>query len=217
MPDFPDDYYLTKETLRDSSSQLTKGLGDEEQFFCDFCSKGVKFQSEPTAGMYLADDTLLQTNPKSHFVHQERVLSPISTYCESCTTNNLMFPCEGLTEVRLLIDLDSHASAENIQFTDISPEDDGIPWNPTGLLQKVTGIPAQKFGETIPDLLWAPELVITFLLSISKEIDVREIVNWNGTYNKPSLMEAQEKYHKVAKQMGGEFDRQKFRSHVEDQ
>jgi len=187
----------------------------KDHFFCDFCSTGVTYESEPRVAFYVADDVL----DLGHPVYRSDTLVPLAVYCGDCATDRLLFPCEGYGEVRLFFDLDSEKVIQNVEVTDLSPADDGIPWDPKELSERVTQVPwdehmlmQQLSGE---DQLWGPENMITFLLSSVSGVDPRELINWDGTIDPKQLGHARKQYQKFMEKMRkGNYDRRKFRDHV---
>lgn len=190
---------------------------DAPHFFCDFCSKGVAYQSKPTVGHYVTDDVLNPEHPV--WPEEKRPIVPLASYCEECTTTRILFPCEGFAEVRMRFDLDENRVLENVEILDVSPRDDGIPWDPKELCSKITGVPWDDhrfMAEMLQgDDLWGPENMVTFFLSAVKGIDIRELVNWKGEFNPQKLGQARKKYKEYMNEMQREgHTRERFRDHV---
>ena len=215
--DFPDESKYTTEEIEGffEGEELNSQMDDEE-FVCDFCSKHVVYQSKPDAGHYMADKVLFETNSKAELVNRERKLVPLATYCEDCTFEMLLFPCEGFTEVRLLFDMDSDGVIQEAEVTDVSGVDDGIPWNPVEVAEKVTQVPNELQQVFVGNDLWGPENVVTVFLSISPKMDIRELVGWDGELDPKALGKARREYEKFRQKMNQSgFQRSEFRDHVE--
>lgn len=219
-PTFPDDYYTTVERLTDEyeGGKFHAYQPNAAHFECDWCSKGVAYKSKPRVGHYMADRVLNPTTPKAKQVNRQRRLAPLATYCEECTSYNLLFPCKGFTEVRLLFDLDENMVMQNVDVTDISAEDDGIPWDPRELSEKITRVPFTENALFAGlDHIWGPENIVTVFLSIGAEIDIRELVKWDGSLDPQLLGQSRRKYQDFREKMGQHgHDRRAFRDHVRD-
>lgn len=194
----------------------------KDHFICDFCSKGVNYKSNPRVGHYIADSVLNTDHPMWQKAQgaDHQPLVPLASYCEECSANQLLFPCEDYSEVRMFFDLDERVVMHNVEITDVSPRDDGIPWNPKELAAKVMdvnwdaySIVAALAGE---DDLWGPENMVTFFLSSVDDVDIRDVVKWNGEINPKKLGLARRKYAKFREKMssGQGASRKKFRDHV---
>lgn len=196
---------------------------DKDHFLCDFCSKGVAYQSNPRVGHYIAD-TVVNTNhskwqkatdPHSH----HRPLVPLASYCEDCTTRRLLFPCEGVAEIRMLFTLTEERTITNPEVTDVSGRDDGIPWEPKDLSEQITGVPWEQ-NELLAalagkDQLWGAENMVTFFLSIGGGVDIRELVQWTGSLDPKVLGLARKEYQHFAEKMRRQgHSRKAFRDHV---
>lgn len=121
---------------------------EKDHFLCDFCSKGVAYRSNPRVGHYIADKVLNTNHPKWRNAtdpHDDRrPLVPLASYCEECTTRLLLFPCQGFAEVRMLFTLSDERTITNPEVTDVSERDDGIPWDPKELSEKITAFHGRK-------------------------------------------------------------------------
>lgn len=195
----------------------------KDHFLCDFCSKGVAYQSSPRVGHYIADNVLNPDHPKwrnaidPHSNH--RPLVPLATYCEDCTTRRLLFPCEGVAEIRMRFTLTEERTITNPEVTDVSGRDDGIPWDPKDLSEKITGIPWEQnqllasFGGE--EQLWGAENMVTFFLSIGSGVDIRELIQWDGSLDPQALGRARKEYEQFVEKMRQHgYNRQAFRDHV---
>lgn len=220
-PAFPDDYYMDVETFVEKyeGQEFPAYYEDKNHFECDFCSTGVFYASEPRVGQYLTDRIPHNATPEAREVNNYGKITPMATYCEDCATKLLYFPCEGYTEVRLFMDLDEDMVHKNVEVTDISPADDGIPWDPAEVSSKITGIDFDRHARSQPDVMMAPENIVTFFLSVSTEIDIRELVNHDGTINGKALGRARREYKEFRDKMAKHRNdrsrhRKAFRDHV---
>lgn len=212
-PELPEDYYTSLDELRDSFDQIIDECGDDEKYICDFCSKGVKWSSNPKVGVYLADKCINNSNVKADYINTHRILAPIMVYCEDCTTQMILFPCQGITEIRARIHV-VDGEPDTVGFLDVSPADDGIPWNPRDVVAEVTGFEFDAFTDELPQVLWGPETVVTFFLSTKSGVDIREMIDHQGQIDKEFADQAQEKLKKMAIERNKQMSRQEFREHL---
>lgn len=192
---------------------------EKDHFLCDFCSKGVAYESNPRVGHYIADDVLSSDRPLWQQSESDGAIVPLATYCEECSTRKLLFPCEGFAEVRMFFDLDGEKVMKNVEVADLSPHDDGIPWDPKELSEQITGIQWEKSSFVSMVLekgeLWGPENMVTFFISSVNGVDIRQLVKWDGTLDPKLLGQARRKYKEFSKKMRkGGHSRKKFRDHV---
>lgn len=195
----------------------------KDHIFCDFCSKGIAYQSEPRVAFYIADDVLNPDHPQwQHalkYANGVRPVVPLAVYCEECSHQRILFPCEGFAEVRMFFDLDEDRVLKNVDVTDVSPADDGIPWDPRELGEEITSINWEERmlmqALTGEDQLWGPENMITFFLSAVDGIDPRELIQPDGSLDPKALGRARKSWRRFRKKMkAGGYERQKFRDHV---
>lgn len=193
---------------------------EKPHFLCDFCSTGVSYESEPRVGHYIADKVLNTNHPKWRAAAKggHRPLVPLATYCEDCSFDQLYFPCEDFAEVRMFFDLDEDRVMKNVEVMDVSGRDDGIPWDPKELSEKITGIPWEQhslMSMLVGDDLWGPENMVTFFLSIGSGVDIRELVKWDGSLDPKVLGRTRRQYEQFSEKMAeGGHSRKKFRDHV---
>lgn len=191
---------------------------NKPHFECDLCSKGVNYSSKPTVSTYIADDVLNDYHPTWKWAKAERgdedLFVPLATYCPECSNRRLMFPCKGFHELRIRFDLDADRVMRNVEITDESPADDGIPWNPKELSKKITGVSFES-GALIADgnHLWGPENIITFFLAVSN-LDIRDLVKWDGTIDPKTLGKARKQFENFNREMAN--GRKSFRDHMKD-
>lgn len=192
-----------------------------DHFLCDFCSKGVNYQSKPRPGGYIADRVLNIDHPvwQNAVQREPAPLVPLGTYCEACATRLLLFPCKGFAEVRVFFDLDDERVMRNVAVTDVSPRDDGIPWNPKDLTEQITGVPFEQnalvaaLGDD--DHLWGAENMVTMFLSVGSGVDIRELVRWDGSLDPRALGRARKEYQQFVEKMRRHgYSRRAFRDHV---
>lgn len=193
-------------------------LNDVEgaKFLCDFCSKGVSYSRRKTVTGYIADDILNPDHPK--WPRGQRPLVPLATYCPECSTHRLLFPCEGFAEIRYRFTVDDDGIFRDVEVTDISPRDDGIPYDATEVSEQITGVPWEH--QSLVSMvargdMWGPENFITFFLSSVDGIDPRNLIRWDGSVDPQQLGLARRKYENFAEKMQrGGYSRTKFRDHV---
>lgn len=203
-PSFPGDYYTTVESFETlfEGEDFLPYYPEKSHFECDFCSKGVPYEKGPRVGQYLTDRLPYATSETAREINQRRILTPLATYCEDCTYRKLLFPCEGYTEVRVLISLDESRVIKHPRITDISSCDDGIPWKPAELAQKITQVPHEDLTWLAgDDVLMGPENIVTFFLSLNSGIDIRELVRWDGSLDSKLLGQARRRYREFANEM----------------
>lgn len=218
-PQFPDDYYLTAKQLIDDfeGDEFTASNPATDHFECDWCSIGVAYESNARVGMYVADRVLKDGRAVSRKLNRAGKLVPLASYCEECTTRLLLFPCRGFTEVRLRFDLGADRIMRNVEITDISPRDDGVPWEPRDLAEQVMQMPFEQ-NALLSGFLYGPENMVTMFLSIGDGIDIRELVKYDGSYDPRLLGQARKQYDEFDKKMrAADFDRVAFRDHVRDE
>jgi len=192
---------------------------NKNHFECDFCSKGVMYQSEPRVASYFADNILNTDHPIWQQHGDRRPMVALATYCEDCTYPLLYFPCEGFAEVRVISDLDADRTMHNVDVEDVSARDDGIPWDPKEFVHRVTGTP---FEDSMliqslhsRDHVWGPENMVTVFLSIGSGIDLREIIKHDGSLDDRKLGQARKEQEKFRKKMARHgHSRLAFRKHV---
>jgi hypothetical protein len=214
----------TVEKLKDTfgGADFKPSDTDKDHFICDWCSIGVKYGSGPRVATYIADNVL---NP-NHPVWQqykagggERTIVPLATYCEDCATRKLLFPCQGYGECRIMYDLDADQIHKNVEVTDVSPRDDGIPWDPIELTERVMQVQfeTQEFVAALTGSkdLWGPENMVTWFLAVGSGIDIRELVKWNGEIDPKVLGRARSEMESFRQKMNREGNTRKaFRDHV---
>lgn len=194
---------------------------ERDHFTCDFCSKGVNYTSKPRVGGYVTDNVLNVDHPMWRRASQglNNPLVPLASYCEDCSQRLLLFPCRGFAEVRIFFDLDRDKMMQNVEVTDLSPSDDGIPWDPRELSEAITEVSFRDkelvAALTGHDHLWGPENMVTFFLSIGGGVDIRQLVNFDGSLNPKILGRARKEHDKLMEKMEREgHDRGTFRNHV---
>lgn len=212
--EFPDDVEWTVESVEDAlmDTEHSSPVSDEH-WLCDWCSKGTSYQGGCEGWHYMADDVLGDL-PDARLIHEKRPLTTLAAYCTECGNERLFFPAEGYTEVRVYFELDEDHQYETVEVTDISPRDDGIPWNPKEVAERIT---QERFEDVamLGDELWAPENMVTVFLSA--DIDIRDLVNYEGEINEKKLGSAREKWRQFQQEQAKHgMDRQHFRDSVRD-
>lgn len=223
MPDIDPETTLTpgvtaEELVAEFEGEVFDALYEDsdEHFLCDYCSKGVSFASEPEVAWYIADDVLDPpvTGEVQH-IKENRPLVPLAVYCPEHANRMLYFPCEGFAEARVVFSLDADRVMHDLVVTDHSPRDDGIPWDPRELSERVTGVPFAENALMAPEELWGPENMVTFFLAIDTEVDLRELIQWDGTLDPKLLGQARKQWENFAKEMRERYhDERSFSRYV---
>jgi len=213
--EFNDSYYTTVDDIRDelTSSHPRIGDPDKDHYLCDFCSKGVPFSKNPTVAAYLADYVPIPTNNTGRMVNRTRTITHIATYCEDCSHKLLFFPHKTTCEARVYLTF-SGREVTDVEFTDVSNRDDGIPWDPIELTERITAVPAESFAESAQDTNMSPENVMTFFMSLNTEVDPRQLFEADGTIKPKPLGRARKRFRKIAEESEGDLDRDKFKERV---
>lgn len=190
---------------------------ERDHFECDFCSAGVKYSSKPRISSYIADDILNEHHPHADRLHNSQEIAVLASYCPDCTTRRLLFPCEGFAEARIMFDLDEDKTMHNVEVTDVSPRDDGIPWDPKEVTEEIMGIPFGTNELLADDHLWAPENIVTFFLATVGDVDIRDLIKFDGTLDPKVLGRARRRFEEFQKKMSQPgYSRKRFRDHVRD-
>lgn len=212
----------TVEQFRNSlmdSNKFAPGTSSARYFECDFCSTGVPYQSHPRVASYFADDVLNSTHPQWQQVADRRPLTPLATYCEDCAHPLLYFPCHGVAEARVLYDLGEDRTVSDVEVEDISPRDDGIPWRPDEFVERISGVSFNKWTTTHdgPGHLWGPENIVTIFMSYGPEMDITEIVQYDGSLDPHRLGQARKAYQEFVKKMRKpDYNRLSYRDYLRD-
>lgn len=185
-------------------------LGDpsKDHFVCDWCEKDVPYPTNERLGLYLTNDVINDDHPSWRLMTVpvgSPPLVPIAVYCEECTTRRLLLPCEGYAEARLTFNIGEDKTSRDVEVTDVSPSEDGIPWNPAELYEQVTGVPFDKNVLlsallTQGNELWGPEDVVRICQSIGAEVDIREVIRADGSLSPGALSQAQEAYTEFSRE-----------------
>lgn len=216
-PAFPDDYYVTAAELEAdmNGTKIGERRSADHHWLCDWCSKGVSFNAEPRCAGYMADWTADSVTTEAKWIAKTGRLANLAGYCPECSTPKLLFPREGTTEVRYMADIDTDGHLRNVEVTDISPADDGIPWEPNEVMQLITGAPIDVIIGDERGEAMGPENIVTVLLAVNPDIDIRELVNWDGSIDRKVLGRARKMFRKHGEEMAETgFDRTHFRDHA---
>lgn len=170
-------------------------------FTCDFCSKKVRYDTDPSTSYYVADDVLNENHRLTPTVREHHPVVPLASYCEECTTERLYFPCEGFGEVRMVFDLDEDLTIHNVDVSDVSDRSDGIPWDPKEFSEAILQIPFEANPAVQSDHLWGPENMVTFFMSSVREMDISEVIEWDGTLDPKAVGRARKKHREFREKM----------------
>lgn len=227
MPRITDDMHINPRTTVAELTSEFEGTDfdpiepDKDHWICDFCSTGVPYSANARVADYFADDILSHNHPYSSQIHANRPLIPLASYCEDCSTRRLLFPCHGFAEARVMYNLGKDRIVRDVDVTDVSPRDDGIPWNPKDVSNAITQAPFEQMLELGGNQhLWGPENMVTFFLSSIGGIDIRELVQWDGEIDNDVLGRARIEYDRFMHKMirasdgPGRTNRKAFRDHV---
>lgn len=224
----PDDRFTDELTVADLEDRIEgepflPGTESDDHFICDFCSTGVKYSSDPRIGIYVADGILTPELPMWRGrVDRGEEIAALATYCEDCATKRLLFPCRGYAEARLFASISPDRRAVDVEATDVSPADDGIPWDPAELHESITTIPFRKYLDVTimggGPTMWGPENIVTFFLSFEDGVDIRDLVKYDGSIDRELLQDARDDFGDLLTEMrrAGEDSRRAFRDRVRD-
>lgn len=217
---FPENYYMDVEDLIDNvdGNEFRPHAPNSEQHWkCDWCSTGVPYQKEPRVANYLADWVCDNTTESGKRVNSSRKLTTLATYCESCSEPRLLFPSTKATEVRVMFTVTESKTISDVEVTDISPQGEGIPWNPRELAEKITEAPYQTLARLSGNsTVMGPENIVTYFLALGTGVDIREIVDWEGNIDPKALGKARKKLNEVKEQRVSE-SRREYRDRVRRQ
>lgn len=216
--EFSDDYYTTVEEVTERLENEEFLVEDEytEHYECDFCSKGVPYQKEPRVAMYFSDTVMLVTTPEDQIINQECILTHMATYCEECSHKLLFFPMYGATEARAMATITKTREYHNVEFTDISMADDGIPWDPIEAYERVTEVNVNDMPVGNDDFNWGPENFVTILMSMTHNMDIRELFSADGEIDPQALGKARDGFQRVVEKYAEKgFSKQTFKDIVQ--
>lgn len=225
MPD-PDDHVTNTVTVSDLKAHYE---GDDfipvdsskNHFICDWCATGVPYTMNKRLGQYIVRDIINHEHPtwqEAIALSDTRPFVPIATYCPDCTTRLLLLPCEGYTEVRLTFEMGDDRTYRNVEITDISPEEDGIPWHPAELSEQITGLPFHENALLAGSQgveLWGPEDIVRVFQSIDPDLDILQAIRPDGSFNQREVNRAREAYEELGQGLKrNDFSREWFRDYV---
>jgi hypothetical protein len=189
---------------------------EADHFLCDWCSKGVSIASEPRVSHYMADSVLDTGHRECKMINSNNVLTQLATYCEECSSKRLLFPCEGFSEIRVQFTIKEDPIMRDVEVTDISPDDDGIPWDPVSLTERVTQRDFQS-NALLTGHLYAPENIVTAFLSWLDNVDIRSMIQPDGQIRPKKLGQARREFRDFKKSMVKDgYSRSGFSSYVRD-
>ena len=202
-------------------SDFTAVDPSKDHFICDWCTKGVPYTTNNRVSQYIVNNIINDENPiwqQTIARSGTRPFAPVATYCADCTTRLLLLPCEGYTEVRLAFDMGDDRTYRNVEVTDISPAEDGIPWNPAELSEEITGVPFHMYVQMAAAQgaeLWAPEDIVRMFQSIGPHLDIRKAIRADGSFDPQELDRAREAYDEFTRELQRNgFSREWFRDHT---
>ena len=102
-----------------------------------------------------------------------------------------------------MFDTGENGTMHNIEVTDISPEDDGIPWDPYKTAEAITQVPTDEVAFLSGDEVWGPENMVTFFLSVM-DVDLRDLIDWKGDIDPKLLGRVRKEYRKTARKATSE-------------
>lgn len=222
MPD-ADDHVTDGVTVSDLETHYEErafaaAYPSKDHFICDWCSADVPYTTSKRLGQYIVNDVINDKNP----IWQQAIVNsgtkpftPMATYCTDCTTRLLLLPCEGYIEVRLTFEMGDDRTYRNVEVTDFSPENDGIPWNPAELSEEITRVPFHKNALLAAGQgaeLWAPEDIVRMFQSIGPDLDIRKAIRADGSFNPQELDRAREAYDEFVQELQqNDFSEEWFR------
>lgn len=219
-PTLPDDYYMSvEEIIEDAEGKTFRPHADDDEhhWLCDWCSMGVSYAKEPRIANYMADKVADQETRHGQHINSERKLTMLASYCPEHSHERLLFPTTEATEVRLMFTVNEDRTITDAEVTDVSPEGDGIPWNPRELAEKITEAPYEQMAvlSSANDMVMGPENILTYFDALGTGVDIREMVDWEGNIDPKALGRARKKLDEVKERRMKEVgDRQAFRDRV---
>jgi len=182
---------------------------------CDYCSS--KIFTNDKVSQYLCDDVLNTKHPKAKYIKESNQFVQLATYCSSCTSELLFYPCRNYSEIRTVFKLSDSWDMINLTVTDVSLNSDGIPWKPKQLSEKISTISFEKSELITNDNLWGPENIYTIYNAALKNIAVEDIINYDGSINNKKLSTAKKEYENFRNIMGSKgFTENAFRDYVKN-
>jgi hypothetical protein len=192
----------------------------KDHLICDWCAKGVPYTTSKRLSQYIVRNVINDEHPiwqRAIARIPTRPFAPMGTYCADCTTRQLLLPCEGYTEVRLAFEISDDRTYRNVEVTDFSRAEDGIPWNPAELSEQITGVPFHEnalLAGAQGAELWAPEDIIRVFQSIESNLDIRNAIRADGSFDSRELDRASDAYDEFAQDLQrNDFSRKWFRDH----
>jgi hypothetical protein len=197
----------TAKQLRESyeGEELVLMASDHERPECDWCSVGMRYETGPRVSQYIADRCIEHPsmNEKARYLNETRPFAQFATLCEECSTRRLLFPCEGYAEVRLFFtpegDRESGFTMTDIEITDHSDRDDGIPWDPKELVEAVTQEPFDTRTRrwAAGGGLWGPEdFVRIYMAGTDNRSDIRAVFDHEGNLDPKEVGRARREFQK---------------------
>lgn len=178
----------------------------KNHFICDWCETGVPLTTSKRLSQYIVRNVINDENPIWQQIigrSGTRPFAPMAAYCTDCTTRLLLLPCEGYTEVRLAFDIGDDGTYRNVEVTDFSPAEDGIPWNPAELYEQITRVPFHKalLTEARGAELWAPEDIVRIFQSMGPNLDIRNAIRADGSFDPRELDRAREAFDELVQEL----------------
>ena len=177
---------------------LNSPSAENGHYICDWCSSGVNFSSNQTISLYISDNVL--AGPNSDIIKNPTTLG---SYCEDCTLRLLYFPHEGSNEWRILAQLEDDGSLYNVEETDHSPSNDGIPWEPINTIEEVSGYSPQKDQL---EILMGAENFFTTIVSMMDTVKPQNLINPDGSLDRKVLGRARREWLESAREVKGRED-----------
>lgn len=166
---------------------------DAKNPYCDSCSQPV------------TPNTRVQAYAVSRVVYQGEVphgFRVIRMHCPDCKLPRLFFPCRGYDEYLLEHTLDRDWRIRQPALIDVSPESDGIPWDPQSAMEQLFDMPYSQIMTINPEAL-GPMGVVDILVKC--EIDPRMVINDDGSLDMPP--DATDRLERTFDQMEEKFGR----------
>jgi hypothetical protein len=204
MTAFPDDYYTTVAELENyvegQPHTPPERLHNARHWECDYCSKGWSYTGGSDAIGYLAD-RIIGDSREANALRKQPRLTTLALYgTDHPWSRKLLFPCEGFTEVRYTAHITEDGHYEDVEITDVSPADDGIPWDPRAVSEAITQVSYDAL-DAMGDERMGPENTVVWFLAISDECDIRDLVSWDGSLNGKELGRARREYEDFRTQL----------------
>lgn len=166
---------------------------DAKNPYCDSCSSPI--HRNDRVQLYGVGRTLSGEEPDPGF-------RAIRLHCDECSIPELFFACEGYDEYLLEVRLDREWRVRDPEIVDVSPESDGIPWDPVEVMEGLFERPYHEIRAMTNYQSAGPHTVVDTLITAG--IDPREVIQEDGAVTLPH--DAHERLVEAAKEIGEKYE-----------